>query len=148
MVNFLLSNIIQNFFNRMTYNIAQRMNILFIAATIFFISVNNCAAQKSTDSLLQVIKSLDAYHQTVKNDSNEQMINVQKLIPNIVLDLRYATTNNFMHQVMYPEKPTYTFLRLPAAKALMQVQKELNKNGFGLKIFDAYRPYSVTEKFW
>ncbi len=132
----------------MRYNIAQRMNILFIAAIIFFISAENCFAQKSADTLLHVIKSLDAYHQTVKNDGNEEMINVQKLIPNIVLDLRYGSENNFMHRIMYPEKPTFTFLRLPAAKALLQVQKELNKKGLGLKIFDAYRPYSVTEKFW
>ncbi|HTE12089.1 MAG TPA: M15 family metallopeptidase, partial [Chitinophagaceae bacterium] len=41
-----------------------------------------------------------------------------------------------------------TYLRLPAAKALAQVQKELNEKGMGLKVFDAYRPYSVTEKFW
>ena len=74
----------------MRYNIAQRMNILFIAAIIFFISAENCFAQKSADTLLHVIKSLDAYHQTVKNDGNEEMINVQKLIPNIVLDLRYG----------------------------------------------------------
>jgi D-alanyl-D-alanine dipeptidase len=37
---------------------------------------------------------------------------------------------------------------LPAARALLEVQQDLNKQGYGLKIFDAYRPYSVTEKFW
>jgi len=45
-------------------------------------------------------------------------------------------------------KTNDTYLRLPAAKALLKVQQELNKKGLGLKIFDAYRPYSVTKKFW
>jgi D-alanyl-D-alanine dipeptidase len=132
----------------MRYNITQGLNILFITATIFFADAYYCGAQNVQDSSLYVIKNTEEYQQTMKIDSNKQMINIEKLIPNIDLDLRYATENNFMHRVMYPEKPTFTFLRLPAAKALSQVQKELNKKGLGLKIFDAYRPYSVTEKFW
>lgn len=53
-----------------------------------------------------------------------------------------------MNRLMYPAKTTSTFLRLPAARALQKVQQELNLKGLGLKIFDAYRPYSVTVKFW
>ncbi|HSZ85925.1 MAG TPA: M15 family metallopeptidase [Puia sp.] len=132
----------------MRYNITQGLNILFITTTIFFADTYCCVAQNVQDSSLHAIKTLEEYQQTIKTDSNKQMINVEKLIPNIDLDLRYASENNFMHRIMYPEKPTFTFLRLPAAKALKQVQKELNKKGLGLKIFDAYRPYSVTEKFW
>jgi D-alanyl-D-alanine dipeptidase len=65
-----------------------------------------------------------------------------------VYDLKYAGTDNFMQRLMYPENTFNTFLRLPAAKALQKVERELNKKGLGLKIFDAYRPYSVTVKFW
>ncbi|MCB0742038.1 MAG: M15 family metallopeptidase, partial [Chitinophagaceae bacterium] len=65
-----------------------------------------------------------------------------------VYDLRYATLNNFMQRRMYPKKTAITFLRKPAALALQQVQKSLLKKGLGLKIFDAYRPYAVTVKFW
>jgi D-alanyl-D-alanine dipeptidase len=132
----------------MRYNITQGLNILFITATIFFACAYYSVAQNVQDSSLHVIKNTDDYEQTIKNDSNNRMINIEKLIPGIDLDLRYASENNFMHRVMYPEKPTFTFLRLPAAKALAEVQKDLNKKGLGLKIFDAYRPYSVTEKFW
>jgi D-alanyl-D-alanine dipeptidase len=132
----------------MRYNITQGSNILFITATIFFSGTNYSVAQNVKDTSLHIIKNTEGYQQTIKTDSNKRMINIQKLIPNIDLDLRYASENNFMHRVMYPEKPTFTFLRLSAAKALAQVQKELNKKGLGLKIFDAYRPYFVTEKFW
>jgi D-alanyl-D-alanine dipeptidase len=132
----------------MLYNIIQRQHILFIVSLVSFISPQQGTAQKIVDSPLIVIRTLTAYLQTVKEDSNQRMVNVQKINPGIVLELRYATTNNFMHRVMYPERPAYTFLRLPAALALSRVQNELNKQGLGLKIFDAYRPYFVTEKFW
>ncbi len=88
------------------------------------------------------------YKNQVKADSTKQMVELKKLIPNLVYDLRYATSNNFMHRFMYPSGTNSTFMRLPAVRALAKLQNELNENGFGLKIFDAYRPYSVTVKFW
>jgi len=96
---------------------------------------------------LEILKSKELFLKTIENDSIKEMVSL-KSIPAIVLDLRYATTSNFVHKKMYPPKTNDTYLRQPAAKALLQVQQELNKKGLGLKIFDAYRPYSVTEKFW
>ncbi|MFT3933430.1 MAG: M15 family metallopeptidase [Chitinophagaceae bacterium] len=95
-----------------------------------------------------VIKDIAMYEATVQADSNKRMVEIKSVIPNIVYDLKYATDKNFLRHNMYPAKTNYTFVRLPVVKALAQVQKELNEKGMGLKIFDAYRPYSVTEKFW
>ena len=53
-----------------------------------------------------------------------------------------------MRRRMYTGNLRRTFLRKPAAEALAKVQQELKTKGFGLKIFDAYRPYSVTVTFW
>ena len=64
----------------------------------------------------------------------------------IAQDLRYATTNNFMHQKLYPVAKAY--LRAPAAQALADVDRELAREGLGVKVVDAYRPYSVTVKMW
>lgn len=64
----------------------------------------------------------------------------------IHLDVRYAGTNNFMHRAMYSE--ARVFLQRPAAVALLRVQRALVKHGFGLLVFDAYRPWSVTRAFW
>lgn len=75
------------------------------------------------------------------------MLNLQYTIPSIVLDLRYATTNNFLHTRLYEPNAT-AYLRKPAALALARVQTILKAKGLGLKIFDAYRPYHVTEKIW
>lgn len=76
------------------------------------------------------------------------MVELKSLINGLQYDLRYAGSNNFMHRRMYPENTRITFLRQPAALALKKVQEELSAKGLGLKIFDAYRPYSVTVKFW
>jgi D-alanyl-D-alanine dipeptidase len=97
---------------------------------------------------LQVIDNKELFLKTVQADSNKAMVSLKSLIPSAGMELRYATKDNFMHRRMYCGKTKDTYLRLPAAKALLLVQKELNTKGYGIKIFDAYRPYSVTEKFW
>jgi zinc D-Ala-D-Ala dipeptidase len=62
------------------------------------------------------------------------------------LDIRYATTNNFGGRVFYPE--ARAFLQRPAAQALVRVNAALKPRGFGLLVFDGYRPWSVTKVFW
>lgn len=96
---------------------------------------------------LKVINSIREYRKTLKQDTNNQMVRVQQIIPTAVMDIRYATTNNFTGEILYP--PSFeVFLRKPVADSLVKIQSELNNQGFGLKIFDAYRPYDVTVKMW
>ncbi len=66
--------------------------------------------------------------------------------PGIHLDIRYATANNFVGKPVYSE--ARAFLQRPAATALSRVHRALRKRGFGILIFDAYRPWSVTRLFW
>src|SRR5436190_23565904 len=70
------------------------------------------------------------------------LIELVKLDPELKLDIRYAGTNNFMHRQMYPE--ARAFLQRPAAEALVRAQQSLKAKGYGLLIFDGYRPWSVT----
>lgn len=116
----------------------------YIALVLFTFLYFSVDAQNS----LRVVSKTKEYRRTVKKDTAQSMILLHDLIPGIQYDLRYAGTNNFMHRLMYPENLSYTFLRLPAAKALDSVQQELSKQGLGLKVFDAYRPYQVTVDFW
>lgn len=74
------------------------------------------------------------------------MIDIKHYIPEIVLDIRYATTNNFTKEQIYTLPKA--FLRKPVADSLKKVQMELSKIGLGIKVFDAYRPYSATLKFY
>jgi len=133
----------------MRYNIIQPCYILSLCLLISSPFLQQAKAQENTsDKGLKVIRTLDIYRLSVQKDSNQRMVDIRRFIPNMVLDLRYGTMNNFMKRVMYEERPTHSYLRLPAIKALAMVQKELNQKGYGLKIYDAYRPYFVTQKFW
>lgn len=96
---------------------------------------------------LFIIKTTKVLQKEIKEDSTKKMINIQRFIPGIRLDLRYATDQNFMHQKLYPPITT-TFLRAPAAENLKKVVNDLKKQNLNIKIFDAYRPYSVTQKMW
>ncbi len=122
-----------------------QLSWLFIFSTSLFL---DATAQDSGFVRPPVTDKPDVYRGQVKMDSAKRMVELKTFIPGIVYDLRYATSNNFMRRLMYPEKTTTTFMRLPAATALHKVQKELNEDGLGLKIFDAYRPFSITVKFW
>jgi zinc D-Ala-D-Ala dipeptidase len=75
-------------------------------------------------------------------------VELHDYIEGLVYDLRYATTLNFTNKRMYPKNTSTTFLRKLPAKALKEVQEELKSKELKLKIFDAYRPYSVTIAFW
>jgi zinc D-Ala-D-Ala dipeptidase len=105
-------------------------------------------AQDSSYTRPPVTDQWKVYRDQALHDSSKKMVELKSMIPGIVYDLRYAGINNFMRRRMYAAGTNNTFLRLPAAKALRQVQMELNEKGLGLKIFDAYRPYSVTVLFW
>src|ERR1700722_7624500 len=87
-----------------------------------------------------------SYLKDIQADPETRLVEIKKYIPDIVLDIRYATTNNFTHQRMYGQAKA--FARLPVVLALKQVQADLKKQGLGLKIYDAYRPYAITVKFY
>jgi len=73
-------------------------------------------------------------------------VELDRLMPDIIIDLKYATVDNFVEEQMY-ECPR-AFLRPKAAQALLQVKEELEKGGYNLKIFDAYRPRPVQQRLW
>ncbi|MBO0861625.1 MAG: M15 family metallopeptidase [Chloracidobacterium sp.] len=74
------------------------------------------------------------------------LVELVKLDPTIKLDIRYATPNNFLGRPVYKE--ARAFLQRPAAEALLRANRKLRKKGYGLMVFDGYRPWSVTKLFW
>ncbi len=74
------------------------------------------------------------------------LVELAKLDTSFHLDIRYATSNNLEGRPVYDE--ARAFLQRPAAEALVKVNKELIPLGYGLLIFDGYRPWSVTKLFW
>lgn len=75
-----------------------------------------------------------------------ELVELRKLDPTIKLDIRYATTDNFMGARFYSH--ARAFLQRPAAEALVRAHRWLKERGYGLLIHDAYRPWYVTKMFW
>jgi D-alanyl-D-alanine dipeptidase len=74
------------------------------------------------------------------------LVELTALEPSIKLEVRYATTNNFLGTVFYSQ--ARAFMQRPAAEALVRAHRKLRKLGYGLLIHDAYRPWYVTKMFW
>lgn len=91
---------------------------------------------------LPVVNSRQLYDQLVKADGQMRLVKVD----NMAIDVKYATPNNFTKKILYPFAAVY--LRQPAYEALVRLQEFLKPMGIGVKIFDGYRPYRVTEKMW
>ena len=119
-------------------NAARYILLLFLLSLVHFAGL----AQD-----LKITSKIKDYRRHVALDSAHKMIELKKVIPDLVYDLRYGTANNFMHQKLYSQF-TATFLRRDVAIGLQKVATSLKAAGYGLKVFDAYRPYSVTKKMW
>ncbi|MBO0347754.1 M15 family metallopeptidase [Phormidium pseudopriestleyi FRX01] len=76
----------------------------------------------------------------------EKLVDIQDINPGIALDIRYATANNFLNVKLY--SVPRCLLRTSVAQKLSRVQEQLQPRGLGLKVFDCYRPLSVTRKMW
>jgi len=75
-----------------------------------------------------------------------ELVELVKLDPSIKLEIRYATTNNFLGTRFYDE--ARAFMQRPAAEAVVRANASLKTLGYGLLIHDAYRPWYVTKMFW
>ena len=74
------------------------------------------------------------------------LIELVRIEPSILLDVRYATEHNFVGRPVYGQ--ARVFLQRPAAEAVARAHRGLAAKGFGLLLFDGYRPWSVTRLFW
>jgi serine beta-lactamase-like protein LACTB len=74
------------------------------------------------------------------------LVDLTALDPGIKLDVRYATDNNFLSTPFYTSAKA--FMQRPAAEAVARAHRKLAAQGYGLLIFDGYRPWSVTKMFW
>ncbi|RYZ28491.1 MAG: peptidase M15 [Chitinophagaceae bacterium] len=122
-----------------------RLNINYFR--LLFIIVSLFSSKHSTAQEITVVSKLKIYQSQVKTDSLQTMASLRDFLPSAILDLRYATRQNFTGKKLY-SKGNQTFVRIAVAHALKKVQEELGVQGYTLKIWDAYRPYSVTKKMW
>ncbi len=117
--------------------------LLFQAPVI--LSGQNTAAKRNPFNL-DLTVTIDAYRKQIAKNPRNIMVDLEKAVKGIRTDIRYATTNNFTKEIIYSEPRA--FARKPLADALCKVQDSLAYHKIGLKIYDAYRPYAATLRFY
>jgi zinc D-Ala-D-Ala dipeptidase len=114
-----------------------------IIATLF-IFINSVYIEN--EQSLYIIKSYHEYLTQISENPDMKLVQLNDSIQGLKLDIRYATDNNFTKLKVYTSADP--FLRIPAMRALRKVQDSLSKHNLGLIVYDAYRPYSATVKFY
>jgi len=74
------------------------------------------------------------------------LVNLSDYTRDVVLDMKYATNDNFLKEKVYDCQECY--LRYATVKALLKAQAQASRYGYRLRIFDCYRPLSVQKKMW
>ncbi|WP_293873091.1 M15 family metallopeptidase [Flavobacterium sp.] len=91
---------------------------------------------KKSSVLLDITKEVDS----------NAFVNLRNYSRDFVFDMKYATTDNFLKEKVYPCDEC--FLRVKTVKALLVANKSFLENGFRIKIYDCYRPKSIQKKMW
>lgn len=105
-----------------------------------------------TATAAPAVSSSDAAQQpaatttTVQSIPNVRLVRIADYIPEAVIELKYATPENFTGARQYDF--TEAYLRYGTVKKLLQASEQLAAKGYKLKIWDAYRPYETQCKLW
>jgi D-alanyl-D-alanine dipeptidase len=121
------------------------LTVCYLSATAMF-SALNAQTYKKNKYGLHIIEQKSQYRADVAADSSRRLVPLKSFIADLKTDFVYATSDNFTKTVLYRSPVAY--LRLPAAKALQRAADRFRKLGYGLLVFDAYRPYRVTVDMW
>lgn len=122
------------------------MRLIITVLCVFVFASSFAQKQRVYNSKLHIINSTEEYNKTIEENPNNELVDLEDFIPGIILDIRYATENNFTGEKVYEQAKAY--VRWPVAQSLKFVNEELIKRNYALKIYDAYRPYSATVLFY
>jgi D-alanyl-D-alanine dipeptidase len=96
--------------------------------------------------LLTLLSACSTGKEMMNNNPPSELVDIQSVNPSIVIDMRYATENNFTGHKVYSAAVCYA---LPmVAEKLSRIQTQLENQGLGLKVYDCFRPKSAQKKFW
>jgi len=128
----------------------SRLTFLFFVASFALFSCRNQGGElcppHDNPYGLGVVHCIADYEAMVAENPDMELVDLELLIPGIALDIRYATPDNFTGEVIYTAPKA--FLRRPVAEALKHVHDSLQKHNLALVIFDGYRPYAASVKFF
>ena len=115
----------------------------FVAGAIAVACAQSGLQRQSTSSAAPPVNTVET---AIASDAaaDTLLVDVRTLEPAIVVEMRYATPNNFTGAPLPGYLANRAFLRREAATALARVERDLRPQGLGLKVFDAYRPVRAT----
>lgn len=124
---------------------------LFILFLVFLISCKKEAKELIEVSPIPLEKKEDTIIETTDNQfqaivKDTSFVNIKTLSSDFILDLKYATEDNFLHQKVYDCADCY--LRKRTALALIKANQEFIKKGYRIKLYDCYRPLDIQKKMW
>ena len=119
---------------------------LFLFLLLVFTTTGCTPLPKVVPQKPPTVRSVSEMRNQIRLDSNQAVIPLKKVIPELLTDWKYDSYENFTHQILY--KNPVAYLRKEPAMALEKINKELKAIGLGILLFDAYRPYRVTRKMW
>lgn len=125
----------------------KRRIALLLAALMLLMLLTACADSIEHTSPTPTITPIQTSHTTPSPvPADDELVRVKDYIPDIITDLKYATTDNFTGVVIYDDGTAY--LRYGTVKKLAAAQRELAEEGYSLLIWDAYRPVSAQYRLW
>lgn len=128
----------------------NRVNFLFPTFFVLIISSHLACSQNFNTSQHPnaplVINNVAVYKKSISTNSLKRVVLLKRFVPQLFIELKYSSKNNFTRTVLYKNADAYG--RLTMAIALKKINAELALSGLGLKVFDAYRPYMITKKMW
>lgn len=117
------------------------------SSQIFESTEQNIDTEDNMQSESETMSSENEQSSSEKTEpTDDTMVLILDYIPDMVIDLKYATIDNFTGQVIYDNNEAY--LRYGTVKKLMQVQAELKEKGYKLVLWDGYRPVAAQYKLW
>lgn len=126
------------------YKLLCGILIVFISVSVVFGAYVLYEYIKYKNNAMKDITVVNMERDTEPDDKD--FVDISKYIPDLKIELRYATTNNITKTVLYTDKTPY--LRKGTADKLAKANEEFEKYGYTIKVWDAYRPYSVQYKLW
>ncbi len=122
---------------------------LLFACSLFALACRQAPSPSPTPAapVEAVSDTLPTQADTLGNPPHEGFVYVRTLIPDVIEDLRYFTTNNFMGMQVDGYEANRAILSREAATALQAAADELREQGYVIKIFDAYRPQKAVDHF-
>jgi D-alanyl-D-alanine dipeptidase len=116
--------------------------VRFLRASILVVSLGACAHFRNTPPQPVNTPELPVASDTA---ADSLLVDVQRVDTSLVVELRYATSNNFTGAPIPGYEGKHAYLRDEAAAALALANEDLQREGFRIKIFDAYRPVRASE---